>query len=119
MSEEKLKPCPLIKIAATLLKCGLSEDKDDYKFKIPNYHIREIKKQNDLLRSLAIKLRDYHDKIGTRGNMTQESIKIVSAQCPDCLRVRKMAFTKGNKIRNTWCMWCKKAVFFKEAKDQG
>lgn len=50
----------LINIAASLLQCCLSPDKDGYTFDAPKYHLRAIKNQNDLIKNLAVRLIDYH-----------------------------------------------------------
>lgn len=53
----------LFKVASSLLKNTLSEVKDDYKFKVPSYHLREIEKHNEILRLHAIDLRRVIDGI--------------------------------------------------------
>ena len=54
----------LIKIAAELLtSVQLSDCSEDYKFKMPKYILRQIEKQSDRLREIAIELKEISDRI--------------------------------------------------------
>jgi hypothetical protein len=54
----------LIKIAVELLTTvQLSDNGEDYKFRIPKYMLRQIEKQSDRLREIAIELREISDRI--------------------------------------------------------
>ena len=53
----------LIKIAVELLtSVQLSDCGEDYKFKMPKYILRQIEKQNDRLREIAIELKEISDR---------------------------------------------------------
>lgn len=54
----------LIKIAAELLtSMQLSDCREDYKFNIPKYMLRQIETQSNRLREIAIELKEISDRI--------------------------------------------------------
>ena len=64
MSKNEDAKSKLIKIAARLLSgLPLSDDDEDYSFKIPKHHLRKISDQTESMRLMAIEIRDITNRM--------------------------------------------------------